>query len=228
MAYTTSADKDVFYYWTSDSTSSTTTPTSDVWYEWHTTDNVTGATTCSTVNDNIWESWHTGDQYKIRYEVKETHMPYKVITSPKKSSEEKRAVAAQRDINKTWRDLRIQEEKERKERAELTAQELLLDLIGEQELAHYRETGRLLVRGRKYDYVIKKAGGVYQVEKGKVIDLCIHLREQYKYPDTDNVIGILLMIKVQEQVFLKTANSHGELRNDTIKDEILRLVEKAA
>jgi hypothetical protein len=223
----TYTNNDPFYYWVSSSgTTSTATPTSDVWYEWHTTDTTSGITSTSLIHsDAIWESWHTGDNYKVEY----TARPYisNIVTSPKLTSEEKRARAAQRDINKMWRDLRIQEEEERKEKAELTAQELLLDLIGEKELAYYRETGRLLVKGRKYDYVIKKAGGVYQVEKDKVIDLCIHLKEKYKYPDTDNVIGLMLMLKANEREFLKIANSHGEVKQ-SVRDRVLELVERAA
>ena len=224
---TSYTDKDSFYYWTrssGDTSSTTSTATDTIWCNWITTDDVTGGTTNTITNGNIWEAWHT----KVVYEKVQKPFISRVVTSPKQTSEKSRASAVQRKINNEWREIRIKEEQERKQRAELTAQELLLDLIGEQELAHYRKTGRLLVKGRKYDYVIRRQGGVYKVEKGKVIDLCIHLRDQYKYPATDNVIGILLMIKVEEAVFLKTANSHGELRNAKIKGEILELVEKAA
>jgi hypothetical protein len=139
-----------------------------------------------------------------------------------------RAREAQRKIDNAWRDIRIKEEEERKKKAELTAQELLEDLISKEQLEYYKETGRLLVRGRKHDYVVKRAGGVYKVEKDKVVDLCIHLREQFKYPVTDNVIALKLFIESDENSFLKTANSHGEVRKVEVLDWVKELVKRAA
>ena len=48
-----------------------------------------------------------------------------------------------------------------------------MDLIGEEQLEIYNETGRLLVHGHKYDYILQKDGFVKRVEKDKVVDLCI-------------------------------------------------------
>lgn len=215
-----SSDYSTWYYWTStdaSTTASTTTPTSDTWYQW-TTD------TTSTASGNIvWNSWN-----KVEYKPQEAR-PYisPIVTSPKLSSEVKRARAAQRRINDVWRDIKIQEEKERKQLAELTAQALLEDLISDEELAYYKEHKMLVVKGREFDYVINKGAGVHKVEKDKVISLCIHLKEQYKYPETDNVIGLMLMLKANEREFLKTANSHGEVKQ-SVRDRVLELVERAA
>ena len=220
--YTASASNDVFYYWTT-TTSNTTSASNDVWESWHTTDTSYSGTTSS---HSVWESWITSNEYTVN--VVKPHYYIEKVTSPKLSSETKRARAAQSEINKIWRDLKIQEEEERKALAELTAQDLLMDLIGEKELEYYRETGRLLVKGRKHDYVLKKEGGVYKVEKDKIIDLCIHLKEKYKYPDTDNVIGLLLMIEAEESVFLKTANSHGEVKDEKVRNKVLEIVKRAA
>ena len=216
--YTSSASNDVFYYWTTTTSNSTTSGTSDVWESWHTSGTAcSGTTSCYT--DAVWSSW-----ISTEYTIVE---PQKV-SPPEPSVETMRAREAQRKIDNAWRDIRIKEEEERKQLAELTAQELLEDLIGGEELALYRETGRLVVPGRKYTYVLKKEGGVYKVEKDKIINLCIHLREKYKYPETDNVISLKAFIEANEYEFLKTANSHGELRDESIRSKVMELVKRAA
>jgi hypothetical protein len=171
---------------------------------------------------SAWVNWQTS-------EVKESEVRWvHKFTSPKKSVERLRAEKAQREIGTIWRSMLMVEDKERKLLAELTAQQLLEDIISEEELAHYKETGRLVVKGRKFDYVVTKDVGVYKVDKDKVKDLCIHLKNRYKYPQTDNVIGLKLMIESDESLFLKTANDNGELRNELTKKRILELVGKAA
>ena len=216
----TSTDDYVWSTWTATVTSSTSVDC--VWHEW----NSQGTTpTCS--GDVVWTRWNEEPEYSVRYH-KEPVRERVIIEPPKESIEERRAKAVQRKIDKIWRDLRIQEEKERKELAELTAQELLEDLIGGEELALYRETGRLVVPGRKYTYVLKKEGGVYKVEKDKIIDLCIHLKEKYKYPETDNIISLKALIEANEYEFLKIANSHGVIRDESIRSKIIDIVKRAA
>ena len=99
------------------------------------------------------------------------------------------------------------EETKRKETAEEVAQILLGELIGEEQLAVYKETGRLLVTGRKHDYLVHKTGGVQRVEKGKIVDLCVHVQEKILLPPTDNVIGLAMYIKADEKDFNKVANA---------------------
>jgi hypothetical protein len=99
-------------------------------------------------------------------------------------------------------------EKERKA-AEAKAKQLLLDLIGKEDLDIYNETGRLFVKGKKYDYIIQKEGFIKRVEKKKITDLCVHLDNRYKYPSTDNVIAMKLAIEADEAQVLKLANNHG-------------------
>ena len=213
--YNTSGD--VFYQWVSTPTSSGTNTdsyTNSVWESWTTTDSITGMTsTCYT--DGVWEEW----TQKLVYVAEPTPWVREVTTA-----EQRRARGAQRRIDQIERDRKMSEEEERKRLAEVTAQELLEDLIGESALTLYNETKRLVVKGRKYDYVIRKQGGVYKIEKGKVIDLCIHLKRQYTYPETDNVIALKILIEADEREFLKTANNQGELRNEVVKKEMLKLV----
>lgn len=94
--------------------------------------------------------------------------------------------------------------------AEQKAQRLLGTLIGEEQLKIYNETGRLLVKGEKHDYILKANGTVLRIEKDKVHDLCIHLKERSKFPATDNVIALKLLVESNEERFNEVANDHGE------------------
>lgn len=99
--------------------------------------------------------------------------------------------------------------KAEKEAAEEKAKELLLDLIGSDEMKIYRETGRLFVKGAKYDYIVQREGFVKRVEKDKITDMCVHLRDKYKYPPTDNVIAIKTSLEHEEDNVLEMANYHS-------------------
>jgi len=105
---------------------------------------------------------------------------------------------------------REEELRKKKSMAEATARELLLDLIGEDQCKVYDETGRLFVKGREYDYVIKKNGGVQRIEKDKIIDLCVHLKKRWQFPDTDNVIALKLMLENDEDAVNRIANRVAE------------------
>ena len=207
--------------WTETASSSTTTYTThDAWENWNYTGTVSNL---QEVTGDVWYSWTSqAVDYIVSYPLQPP------IVEVKESREERRAKKTQREINKIWGDIKIMEEHRRKEEAELTAQELLEDLIGSEELAHYKKTGHLLVRGRQFNYVIQKGKGVYKVEKEKIVELCIHFRNRYKYPETDNVIGLKLLVESDERAFLKTANDHGEVNSMDVKERVLQLVKRAA
>jgi hypothetical protein len=100
----------------------------------------------------------------------------------------------------------------RAEKSENRAKELLLDLIGEDELKVYQETGRLFVKGKKFDYIIRRdkmMGGLERIEKNRITDLCVHLKENFKCPKTDNVIALKLAIESDEDKILELANSYS-------------------
>lgn len=105
---------------------------------------------------------------------------------------------------------RAEDLRKKKEAAESKAKELLLDLIGEKELKIYEETGRLYVRGKKYDYIVPKDGFIKQIKKDKIVDLCVHLEDRSSVPPTDNVIAMKLHIEEEEDMVLQLANNHGE------------------
>jgi hypothetical protein len=97
-------------------------------------------------------------------------------------------------------------EAEEKQAAEVKACELLKDIIGEEQFAIYQETGRVLVKGRNHDYMLQKDGKVTKIEKEKMVDLCIHLKDKWEMPQTDNVIALLLKAKADDYAFDKMAN----------------------
>lgn len=110
---------------------------------------------------------------------------------------------------------RITKMQKKREEAEAKAKDLLLDLIGENELAVYEETGRVFVKGRKHDYIVQKEGFVQQIQKDKVQDLCAHINKS-KYPLTDNVVAMKLLIEADEDKFLKIANRHSSRKVDEL------------
>ena len=218
---------DTWTGWATTSSSTTYTST-DCWTAWNYDIPYTTTTSTSTASDDyIWLKW-VGEPVKsedIKITYRSNNHAFRPIKYSLPTVEQKRASSAQYEINKIWTAIRIEEEKERKIEAELTAKKLLEDLIDEEQMKLYNETGRLIVRGKKFDYVIRKEGGVYQVDKDKVYDLCIHLKEKYKYPLTDNVIALTILIKGDEKKFLKTANNHGEVQH---KEDILSLINRKA
>jgi hypothetical protein len=239
---------DVFYYWvsgTADSgtiTSTTgtdytwvnwcdesgTASADDTWRQW----NNTTVTYTTDTPDGVWRIWNSDDKtvpYVVEPEVANPKVRnFKKFTSPKYTREELRARAAQERIKKEWFEYQKEEQEKAKEIAELTARELLKDLITVEQFEYYKETGHLVVNGRKYDYVIEKGRGVFRVDKDKVHDLCIHLKKRYSFPATDNVIGLLLALQNNEKKFLKTANDHGEVSNIDRKKKVLDMVKRVA
>jgi len=102
-----------------------------------------------------------------------------------------------------------------KEEAEAIAHDLLEDLLDDNQLEIYKNTGRVLVKGRKHDYIVRRHGTtIKRVGKNKVQDLCCHLSYPYKnqLPPTDDTIAKILAIKYDEEHFNKLANHH-HIRN---------------
>jgi hypothetical protein len=211
MAVTTISSGQVWISWTTSGSSSTTT--SDwAWDSWSTADS--GTSWYSSPCDGMWTSWVIAstpdnecgflDRKMIGEEARLIYTDF----HEKKTTEQKRAELAQSKLEREWhRYLAKELERERRE-AEQTAQELLAVLIGQDQLKVYQETGHLFVKGLKYDYIINKGGFVTKIEKDKIVDLCVHLENQYSFPETDNVIALKLMIDDNEDEILKIANHH--------------------
>jgi len=193
------------YYIGADTSTTATDSTSSVyiWPRWvaanaHTT------VTATDVSSNVYVYW-AADQQK--------HIAKRKLSKAEKKAARKAEARRRREADRRLREERERREKLEKDRilAEEKAKKLLLDLIGEEELKTYEKTGRLFVRGRKNDYVIQKDGYVKSISKDKITDLCIHLENRYKYPNTDNVIALKLLAEANEKEFLKLANDHGSV-----------------
>ncbi len=184
------SSSDTTWYAWADSTATTSVEES-TWTSWTTVASTTSTlpdTTISTdSNGTVWVQW-VGE-----------------LTIEESREEPDRYDISHREVeNNNY-------EKRQKERevAEDVAKELLLDLIGDEELKVYEETGRLFVKGKKFDYIVQKDSFVQKIEKDKVTDLCVHLENKYKFPDTDNVVAMKLLLETDEDKVLELANSHG-------------------
>jgi hypothetical protein len=185
MVYSTSTDTSTWTSWNDTSTSTAMSNSTYIWTSWVSSNNSTTSSTCS--NSSTWTNWNV--EYTTRI------IPERNQRSSTDQYEERRKKDA-----------------EKRKKAEENALNLLLDLIGEEQLKIYKETGRLFVKGNKYDYIIQKSGFIKRVEKDKITDLCVHLDNRYKYPATDNVIAMKLAIESEEKAILKKANIHGSCK----------------
>ena len=188
---------DAWYSWTDAATTSCSYSSNGPWSQWVTCDynSSTTATNTTSCGDTVWVRW-TGEMYFTEPQT---------ITVPVISEEQAKADRIAREEAEK----RAKKLEEEKIAAEEKAKELLLELIGEEELKVYEETGRLFVKGRRFDYIVNKDGFVQKIEKGKITDLCVHLQNRYKYPNTDNVVGMKLAIEGDEEKFLDIANHHS-------------------
>jgi len=102
--------------------------------------------------------------------------------------------------------------------AEIKAQDLLKDFIGEEELKVYNETGRLYVKGEKGEYIVRRGSTIQKIEGNKVIDFCVHLKNRGYFPPTDNVIALKFLLEEDENKVLKLANKRGSTSFDSIEE----------
>jgi hypothetical protein len=171
--------------------------------------NWTGGTTSSATA--VWGAWNNGyhttvnitsDTVWVRWNITDGNVSFGGV-DPTPITEERRLELE--ELERQRQEARLREEQE-KAAAEIVAQELLLDLIGERELKVYKETGRLLVKGRKHDYMIWRDNKVQRIEKDKVHDLCVHLEGAHSFPKSDNVIALKLHIEHDEDGFNRKAH----------------------
>ena len=182
-----------------------------VWSSWTDSSYTTQTETVSTLyfQQRVWGQWveHEYDQgQQARYMLNEQGLEEVRRENARRQAEYERARARQQ-ANAEEHARLAAEETERKDAAEDVAQVLLGEIIGEEQLAVYKETGRLLVRGSKHDYLVWKTGKVQRVEKNKIVDLCVYTKERIIMPATDNVIGLAMHIKADEKEFNKIANA---------------------
>jgi hypothetical protein len=186
-----------------------------VWTNWN-----NGPTTATSNNYYIWTNWSdagngSASSNTVWYEWNNSHIEpvdYVSVTGIVPLTKEEKARIERENEE---RRKRVEEERKRfaeeREAAEVKANELLLDLIGPEQHKVYEETGRLFIKGQKYDYLLQKEGLVKRLEKDKVTDLCVHLRNKTAFPETDNVIALKLLAEADEEQFNRIANNHGSV-----------------
>lgn len=201
--------------------------TSSTWTNWTTCDSGTSTSSGNTV----WVTW-TSTNYTSTTST--TAGDYAFVTwvtqeEPKRETrEQRRAREAQARIDAQVSIDRAKAVEDARKQAELTAQELLKDLITEEEMEVYMKTGRVLVKGNKHDYILTKGyqADVIKIEKGKVVDLkshnkkvkgisyCVHPVDQNKIPDTDKVIAMKIALESEEEAIMGRANARGDRELD--------------
>jgi len=209
----------------------------DTWYHWGSSVDTTG-----TADETCWTTWVDGVITDVQvtpggyvYESNNVHESNNVAepSNWKKDFLNRHYRNMQMKINMEWNAMKAQWLKEKKEAAESKAKELLLDLISQKEFDMYEKTGKLLVKGRKYDYIVHKKGGVTTLSKPSKFrherqaeGLCVHLnsKDNNRCPATDNVIAMKLNIEHEESKFLKTANHHGKRSMNPQEQDFLKAV----
>jgi hypothetical protein len=199
-SYGTSDDAWVSWTTTSGTTASSET-NNEVWYYW-TSDSTTDCTVRIVDSAGAWDKWNS-DTYRVTYGDYSTPVVDQRRERVKRKRAQRRAERGTRKF-KAREAMRLIEIK----KAEEKAQELLLDLIGPVDMAIYKRTGRVFVKGREFDWLLQTEGNrcrLQKVTKDKIHDLCIHMSD-YKMPKTDQVVGFLLNAKFNEKHLDKTAN----------------------
>ena len=199
-----------------------------VWDSWTTTSYTTTSYSSTTAGDEIWYSWNDAarnyykqpigaQQYYQQQIWGDWNQNFEYISQQQPVKLTAEMVARQQEeataqMQAERRRAEVQENKWRKQqeerkKAEATAKAMLLDIIGEKERSIYEETGQVYVQGRRHGYIIRNWGHVKRIEgNGQIREFCVHLAENFKYPDTDNVIALLMAIKYDENRLLRTAN----------------------
>ncbi len=198
------------YSWTSDGTSATAD--SICWEYWNYYEGNTASSTGSILP--TWVYWTDGQNiYGNTVQAAE-------ISQEERQRREADSQRAVEEHNRRQEQARLE-----KEAADIKALDLLQDILPEGDFAFYQKHGRLLVKGRKHDYLIQKDSGiVVRLEKGKVADLCMHLEDHHAYSRHDNVIAMKLYLEGREEEFNREANLHRRREPVGIEQELLSAV----
>jgi hypothetical protein len=219
---------------TSSSTSTTYSTTADPFPNW-----CSDTSTTSSASTDVFYYWvkephsvsvsYTGRRTISNRTHKERH---------KEARKEKRREASRLRRNEKNRRKRLFKEwkKDNEERlSEQKALELFEDVFGKDVAKTYRETGRVLVKGRKYDWLLTSKtekernesgmfGGkvqVQRIEKDKIVDICVYTKT--KVPPTDQIVSYALRAKFDEKNFLETGNDMGRKERDK-KEQLCAVV----
>jgi len=219
----------VWVYWIDGGTTTGSTASSSAtWGYW--CDNVTSHTSSATFisAEDCWSYWTSGYvSYQAGGDVTLEAAPAPPETDEQREArlERERQRAEEDRLRAEQAHREFAEAQRKKAAAEVTAQELLEQLLTPEEFALYREHGRVLVKGRDADYLLTKGTGhIRRIQKGKVEDLCLHIRDKTEYAPSDNVIGMKLYIEAKEREFNQRAKNWGVKELDGREQEFLRAV----
>jgi len=215
------------YYSTTDTTwanwcgdSGTTTATDTTWNHW-----CDG--TADTTNSYIWINWCT--EGPVVQSSGSGNTITLTASSPRIPTEEERRQTRMRE--RAERRLRMNRSRmltRQRIVAENKALQLLEDLIGPEQRKVYEETGRLFVKGQKYDWLLRAGGIPMRIERDRVMDLCIHLPNRHSLPETDNIIALKCLVEADEELFRRTGNARSfRNRNEKIDLQINRAAKAA-
>ena len=241
MATTNSIDDYVWREWATDSTSTsniystgdsnwgvwstwvgsdgTTSYSSDkiVWSKWTATGTDDSGTEVYSSQGTVWAKW--SDTYKERKYKSIVSRPA-LITTPTKSTEQIRAERVQRELETIWYQYQAELLRQEKQEAEDRALELLADIIGEDQMLLYKETGRLVVHGEKHDWLLRKGKTILKLNSKEARDFCVHLKDRHSYPETDNIISLALRLKQDEKEVEKIANRNNTLSHEYVGEGV--------
>lgn len=211
---------------------STASTTSGTWYDW--TNNASADLVHYTSGDS-WVTWITKDEAEtqLKEEKRKNRLERRKIHALTDRKERKRQAQLQKQQKKEElaqkQEVRRQEKikQRQKRKAEATAWKLLEDVITPEETKHYKKTGRLLVHGQEYDWLIKKPTyeggkpGVVRVEKNKLTDICVHTNggKDHEIPEGDRILSLALSAKFNEKDFNEKCNKWGDVQ---MPDEYLK------
>jgi len=199
--FSTGNSDSVWITWTDtsnsyNSTAPTNYVTNAVWTTWvsdRTTSTGTATYTYDATTYTTDQTWNEWVEYEYEHE------------EPRQEQVVRRPIVEESNSDDFWK-----KRQEERKAAEAKAVELLEVLIGKEQTKVYMETGRVFLKGKKFDYHIVKGSGfnIRKIEKDKVRDLCVHI-DKHTYPDTDNVVALLLALQEDEEAVLELANDHG-------------------
>lgn len=214
----TSGSDDTWSGWNSSGSTTYTTYTTDtVWADWN--DDCTSTPSHShvgvdlgrTASSQVWYYWNTETGEVIPH----SHVPDNVVSlSVPKENHKERMKLRRKSKRRIAIGNRRREKARRKKfvaewKTNHKARQLLEDVIGKEQMIPFDKTGRILVKGQKFDWLIEKTGMVKRIEKGKLQSLCVHLDNHSAYPKLDSVVGFCLMAKHAEDYLDEKANKMG-------------------
>ena len=231
-SYTTTTNAEAWSAWNADTSGTTYGNSAEgtTWGYWNTT---SASVTVDTTDNHAVDAWPYWIQESYDYIEKQIktvvfECDENGLLSKTKYRRAKRYEAIRRrreEKQRRKRLFRVAMEARLREEADRKAAELLIDVLGLEQYEVYQRTGRIMIHGNKYDWIVKSSGMVQRVEKDKVVDLCVSLANRHKYPKDDNIVAMALTAKLNEDELIEKANSlGGRKKKENLECAILELV----